>query len=45
MIKLRKLTICLSMLALSLITTTASADETKKDRLIYSLDTGMGHYR
>ena len=42
MIKLRKLTICLSMLALSLITTTASADETKKDRLIYSLDTGMG---
>ena len=32
----------LSMLALSLITTAASAGETKKDRLIYSLDTGMG---
>ena len=42
MIKLRKITICLSILALSLITTTASADETKKDRLIYSLDTGIG---
>lgn len=31
MIKLRKITICLSILALSLITTTASADGTKKD--------------
>lgn len=42
MIKFRRLTICLSILALCLITTTASADGTKKDRLIYSLDTGMG---
>ena len=33
---------CLAALAFSLMTQNANADEAKKDRLIYSLDTGMG---
>lgn len=40
--KLRLLTISLAALAFSMIAQSANADEAQKDRLIYSLDTGIG---
>lgn len=40
--KLRLFTMCLATLAFSLMAISANADEAKKDRLIYSLDTGIG---